>query len=351
VHRLQAKLAAAIGVRGRVMIKRGEPNLWMEVYEAVSDAARFEHALHDAVRELEIVELLAPGSLRHVECFEGWAICLILLAWRAHPDHPLILAANRDEFFARPTLPAAPWPESGAIVGGRDLEKGGSWLALSASGRLAAVTNFRDGTRARSARRSRGLLVSDFVMSTLDPQRFLERARTARAAYEGFNLLVAANDELLHYSNVSDEITPLTAGVHGLSNHLLDTPWPKVERGKAAVRHLLANQPETLAAGLFDALSDTQPAAEEDLPYTGVSLEWERQLASIFIRAPGYGTRASTVVLMERSGKLILIERNFAPDGPPAETRTLQLPAAGSATPDRWTFVWLRGALVRQHVN
>ena len=249
------------------------------------------------------------------------------------------MAANRDEFFARATLPAAPWPESPAIVGGRDLEKGGSWLALSASGRLAAVTNFRDGTRSKGGRRSRGLLVSDFVLSDLDPRRFLERARTACDAYDGFNLLVAANDELLHYSNVSDEITPLTAGVHGLSNHLLDTPWPKVERGKAAVQRLLANQPETLAAGLFDALSDTQPAAEEDLPYTGVSLEWERQLASIFIRAPGYGTRASTVVLMERSGKLTLIERNFSPDGRPAETRTLQLPAAGSATPDTWTFV------------
>jgi len=204
---------------------------------------------------------------------------------------------------------------------------------------LAAVTNFRDGTRAKSARRSRGLLVSDFVTSNLDPRSFLERARTARAAYDGFNLLVAANNELLHYSNVSDEITPLTPGVHGLSNHLLDTPWPKVERGKAAVQRLLANQSGDLAAGLFDALTNTQPAAEEDLPHTGVSLEWERQLAAIFIRTPGYGTRASTVVLMERSGKLTLMERNFAPDGPAAETRTLQLRATGSAAPDTWTFV------------
>lgn len=203
---------------------------------------------------------------------------------------------------------------------------------------MAAVTNFRDGTRSKGGRRSRGLLVSDFVLSGVDARSFLERARMARDAYDGFNLLVAANDGLLHYSNVSDEITPLTAGVHGLSNHLLDTPWPKVERGKAAVQRLLANQPDSLAAGLFDALTDTQPAAEEDLPYTGVSVEWERQLASIFIRAPGYGTRASTVVLMERSGKLTLIERNFSPDGPAAETRRLQFPTAGSA-PDTWTFV------------
>lgn len=200
---------------------------------------------------------------------------------------------------------------------------------------MAAVTNFRDGTRRKNDRRSRGLLVSDFVLSDLDPRKFLEQVRAARDDYDGFNLLVAANDELLHYANVSDEITPLTAGVHGLSNHLLNTPWPKVERGKAALRKLLAGEPDKFATKLFDALNDVQPAADEDLPRTGISLEWERQLGSIFIRTPEYGTRASTVVLMERSGKLSLMERNFGPDGLPAETRALQL----SATPGAWTCV------------
>jgi uncharacterized protein with NRDE domain len=204
---------------------------------------------------------------------------------------------------------------------------------------LAAVTNFRDGARAKSADRSRGLLVSDFVLSTLNPRSFLERARTARDAYDGFNLVVAANGELLHYSNVSDEITTLAAGVHGLSNHLLNTLWPKVERGKAAVQRLLANEPGDLAAGLFDVLTNTQPAAEEDLPHTGVSLEWERQLATIFIRAPGYGTRASTVVLVGDSGELTLMERNFAPDGQAGATRTFQRRVVGSAVPDTWTLV------------
>ena len=238
----------------------------------------------------------------------------------------------------RPTLPAAPWSESSAVVGGRDLEKGGSWLALSAAGRLAAVTNFRDGTRAKSGSRSRGLLVSDFVLSDLEPRRFLERVRTSRDTYDGFNLLVAANGELLHYANVRDEVTPVRPGVHGLSNHLLDTPWPKVQRGKAALQRLLGGPPEALATGLFDALGDTRPAAEEELPRTGVSLEWERQLASIFIRAPGYGTRASTVVLMESAGTLTFIERNFAPDRQPAETRTLQLSGVRSTAPIAWTF-------------
>ncbi len=238
----------------------------------------------------------------------------------------------------RPTLPAAPWSESAAIVGGRDLEKGGSWLALSAAGRLAAVTNFRDGTRPKTGSRSRGLLVSDFVLSDLDARSFLERVRTSRDTYDGFNLLVAANGELLHYANVRDEVTPLTPGVHGLSNHLLNTPWPKVQRGKAALQRLLAGPPEALATGLFDALGDTRPAAEEELPRTGVSLEWERQLASVFIRAPGYGTRASTVVLMERSGNLAFIERNFASDSEPTETRALQLSGVRSAASVAWTF-------------
>jgi uncharacterized protein with NRDE domain len=216
------------------------------------------------------------------------------------------------------------------VVGGRDLEKGGSWLALSASGRLAAVTNFRDGTHPKSGARSRGLLVSDFILSDLDPRGFLERVRASRPDYDGFNLLVAANSELLHYANTSDEVTRLTAGVHGLSNHLLDTPWPKVERGTAALRQLLDGPPESLAVGLFDVLTDTRVVPDQELPHTGVSVQWERRLASIFIRAGDYGTRASTVVLMERSGKLSFIERNFGPDGALAEARSLQLPAARS---------------------
>jgi uncharacterized protein with NRDE domain len=263
-------------------------------------------------------------------------MCLILLAWRVHREYPLIFAANRDEFFARAALPAAPWPESPAVIGGRDLEKGGSWLAVSAAGRLAAVTNFRDGTHRKTGTRSRGLLVSDFVLSDLDPTPFLERARASRDAYDGFNLLVVANGELLHYANVSDEITSVEPGIHGISNHLLDTPWPKVERGKTTLRRLLGGPSEALASGLFEALADTQRPRDEELPHTGVSLDWERELGRVFIRTPGYGTRASTLVLMERSGKLTFTERNFAPGGELADTRTFQLPVARSAAPVAW---------------
>lgn len=263
-------------------------------------------------------------------------MCLILLAWRAYREHSLILAANRDEFFARATLPAAPWAESLMVIGGRDLEKGGSWLAVSASGRLAAVTNFRDGGSRKTGTRSRGLLVNDFVLSDLDPTLFLEHVRARRDAYDGFNLLVAANGELLHYANVSDEITSVEAGIHGLSNHLLDTPWPKVERGKTALRRLLDGPSEALAPGLFDALADTRRPPDQELPHTGVSLDWERELGRVFIRAPGYGTRAATVVLIESSRKLTFIERNFDSGGEAAETRTFQLPAVPSAAPVAW---------------
>ena len=177
--------------------------------------------------------------------------------------------------------------------------------------------------------------MSDFVHSDLDPWGFLECVQADRDRYDGFNLLVAANDELLHYANVSDAITELAPGVHGLSNHLLNTPWPKVERGKAALRSLLAGDLDELVAGLFNALNDAGPAADKDLPRTGIPLEWERRLASIFIATPDYGTRASTVVLMERSGKINLTERNFGPDGIPGDTCALQFSAASGA----WTFV------------
>ena len=265
-------------------------------------------------------------------------MCLILLAWNAQREHPLILAANRDEFFARATQPAAPWPEAPGVVGGRDLEKGGSWLALSATGRLAAVTNFRDGTRGRGGQRSRGLLVSDFVQSELQPSSFLADLRGRRDRYDGFNLLVAADGNLLHYSNVSDEITAVSAGIHGVSNHLLDTPWPKVERGKQALARLLDGGHEDLAAGLFDALADTRPAPDEKLPSTGVSREWERALGRAFIHTPGYGTRASTVVLIERAGALTFLERNFDAGGAPVETRAFQLSPPRPLAPPAWTF-------------
>ena len=260
-------------------------------------------------------------------------MCLILFAYRAHPTFPLVLAANRDEFFARPTLPAATWTESSDVVGGRDLDKGGSWLAVSAAGRLAAVTNFRDGARRKTGAQSRGLLVKDFVLDGQPPLPFLETIHAARETYDGFNLLLAAQGSLYHYANVSGVIAEVAPGIHGLSNDLLDTPWPKVERGKLELERLLAEPRDALVDGLFHILGDTYVPADEELPSTGVSREWERLLASAFISTSAYGTRASTVVLVDHAGAVTFIERNFAPGGVLAETRRIELFATGFVQP------------------
>jgi uncharacterized protein with NRDE domain len=255
-------------------------------------------------------------------------VCLILFAYRAHAEYPLVLAANRDEFFARPTLPAAPWSESAAVVGGRDLDKGGSWLGISASGRLAAVTNFRDGSRRKAGIRSRGLVVSDFLLGSLDPVAFLHRLDASKALYDEFNLIVAADSALYHYASITGRVSELTPGIYGLSNHLLDTPWPKVEHGKAAMATLLEEADAGLVEGLFQALGDTRVPPDEALPRTGVSRDWERVLSTAFISAPDYGTRASTVLLVDRRGDVSFFERNFAAMGAAGETRAFRLSPA-----------------------
>ena len=254
-------------------------------------------------------------------------MCLILFAVEAHPRYSLVLAANRDEFFARPSAPAGPWPDAEHIIGGRDLEKGGSWLALARGGRLAAVTNFRDGMRKKSGSRSRGLLISDFVTSRERPREFLEAVRVGADQYDGFNLIVAERGEVWHFNNVDRRIASVEPGVHGLSNHLLDTPWPKVAKGKAALANALSEPSADLVAHLFDALREDRLAADHELPSTGVSTEWERVLSPAFIATPTYGTRASTVVLVEASGAASFIERSYdagEPGQPPL--RSFQVP-------------------------
>ncbi|MEO8627276.1 MAG: NRDE family protein [Betaproteobacteria bacterium] len=259
-------------------------------------------------------------------------MCLILLACRSHPDFSLIVAANRDEFFERPTLPAARWTDNSSVIGGRDLEKGGSWLAAACGGRLAAVTNFRDPHRPNGGTRSRGLLISDYVSHEQTPAAFLDGLQKQSDHYDGFNLIVADRGDAFHFSNISNAVTALPPGVHGLSNHLLNTRWPKVERCKAAMTRLLTRSGETLVDDLFAALLDAEIPLDADLPATGVSLDWERRLSTVFITGSVYGTRASTVVLIDYAGAVTLVERRFAPDGKPDGTTALHLPAPSSAT-------------------
>jgi uncharacterized protein with NRDE domain len=242
-------------------------------------------------------------------------MCLILFAHKAHPGYPLILAANRDEAYTRPAAPAAYWHDHPHVYGGRDLDKGGSWLGLTRSGRIAAVTNFRDGNAPKNAPLSRGELVSGFVTSHDDAATYLERVRTRANRYNGFILIAGELDALYWYSNRGPGVERIAPGVHGLSNHLLDTPWPKITRSRQALEALLGAGEDELTAALFDVLADRSGAPDHELPDTGVGLRRERELSPIFISGTRYGTRASTVVLVDGNGGALFIERSFGPGG------------------------------------
>ncbi|MDT8903659.1 NRDE family protein [Anaeroselena agilis] len=229
-------------------------------------------------------------------------MCLIAFAYKAHPRFSLVVAANRDEFYRRPTAPAGFWPECPGVLAGRDLDRGGTWLGVTRDGRFAALTNYRDPAENRPDARSRGELVRDYLCGALTPRGYLERVRAAGGEYNGFNLLVGDSTGLWHYSNRTGVATAVTPGVHALSNHLLDTPWPKAARAKAGLTECLAGADEDLAAGLFAVLADDVPAPDAALPDTGVGLAWERMLSPVFIASADYGTRSSTVALLGEGG-------------------------------------------------
>lgn len=246
-------------------------------------------------------------------------MCLILFAYDAHPDFRLILAANRDEFYARPSRALGFWPDAPDILAGRDMLRGGAWLGVTRSGRLAAVTNYREPQPSPIARAasdgspSRGQLVSDFLKTRVDPARYLQTIQTESLACNGFNLLAAAGEELFYFSNRSPGIRRVSAGIHGLSNHLLDTAWPKICRGVAELRRIVQGGGAVEISALLQLLSDRRQPADDQLPDTGVGLDRERLLAPIFIASPDYGTRCSSVVLIDRRGRVTFHEETWEP--------------------------------------
>jgi uncharacterized protein with NRDE domain len=243
-------------------------------------------------------------------------MCLILVAWRCHPDYPLVVAANRDEFFARPTAEASFWPECPDVLAGRDVQAGGTWMGISRDGRFAALTNFRDPAAHRADAASRGGLVADFLRGGQDVAGYLDGVAAKAAAYNGFNLLVADRDSLAWYSNVGGGARRVLApGIYGVCNHLLDTPWPKVVAAKSALAAALTALPDD--AALFRLLRDDAVHPDHALPRTGVSLEWERLLSAAFVKAPGYGTRSSTVLAVARDGRAVFDEQAWQPDAAP----------------------------------
>jgi uncharacterized protein with NRDE domain len=254
-------------------------------------------------------------------------MCLVLIALNSHPDYSLIVAANRDEFYDRPTAPAAFWADAPSVLAGRDLKAGGTWLGIDRRGRFAAVTNYRQGRRERPAPRSRGRLVSDFLRTDTGARHHLQRVQGDAALYNGFNLIAGDARELLYCSNREGRARSLPPGVYGLSNHLLDTAWPKVTATKSGLTALLNGSASGLSAGLFALLSDRSRPTDDLLPSTGVGREWERLLSSAFIASDDYGTRSSTVVLAGRDAGIIFIERPFGRRGEPGPEARFQFRA------------------------
>ena len=265
-------------------------------------------------------------------------MCLILLAHKLHPRIPLILAANRDEFHDRPTAALDFWPENGDLLAGRDLRAGGTWFGVTRGGRWAAVTNFRAPAERRTRATSRGKLVSEFLTGADSAASYLEELATADGDYNGFNLLLGDGDGVYHYSNRSGEVTTLEPGCYGLSNHLLDTPWPKVRRGKAALRALLDEDAPVDPESLLTLLNDLHQPPDDELPDTGIPRVWERRLGPMFILGTDYGTRSSTVLLGDGDNRAICVERTFGPaDDSPLATGTqyheFEITIGGKASP------------------
>jgi uncharacterized protein with NRDE domain len=254
-------------------------------------------------------------------------MCLVLIAWRAAADYPCVVAANRDEFHARPTARAEWWQDHPRILAGRDLEAGGTWLGVTRLGRFAALTNYRDPEQRRAdapgvTRPSRGLLVTSLLESGASVAESLTYLRDVGANYNPFNLIFSDGQRLGIYESALGRGRELGPGIYGLSNHLLDTPWPKVQSAKSRLEAALLGLTDT--APLLALLRDDQPASDERLPQTGVGLQWERLLSSAFVRAPDYGTRSSTIVRIDARGRAYFEEWSWDSLGADAGRTCLQ---------------------------
>lgn len=240
-------------------------------------------------------------------------MCLLVLARNRHPDYPLVVVANRDEYFDRPAEPAGWWQANPNIMGGRDLRAGGTWMGLDRGGRWGAVTNYRDGNY-EPAPCSRGDLVTQYLVGSSPPEAYLTDLVASANQYQGFNVIVGDRHGVYCFSNRREGVQSLGDGIFTLSNHLLDTPWPKSELARLKLNRLLHKTPLKIDA-LFSVLADSQPFDDHELPVTGVGIEMERALSPPFIRGDHYGTRCTTVLLVDKNGNLTFAEQSFLPNG------------------------------------
>ncbi len=261
-------------------------------------------------------------------------MCLLVLAWKLHPRYRMILAGNRDEFHDRAAAPLSWWSDDGRILAGRDLKAGGTWLGVARSGRFGIVTNFRDLQAPVEAAPSRGSLVPRFLTGATSPKEFLDDLRGAAPRYSGFNLLVGGSRALYYFSNRGPQVPrALPPGIYGLSNHELDTPWPKLKRTRERFESLL-KQSDVSAESLFTILADREQAPAQELPATGLPQEWERVVSAPFIVNERYGTRCSNVLFIERNGRTVLQERRF--DSAGLQTGTSRFEFTSTEVPEMW---------------
>ncbi|MEZ5014231.1 MAG: NRDE family protein [Chitinophagales bacterium] len=248
-------------------------------------------------------------------------MCLINLAWRVHTDLPFLLVANRDEFYNRPTAALHWWEDDPHILAGRDLKDGGTWMGMSKEGRFAAITNYRDLRNIKENVPSRGIIPVHFLNKTYSLEQMHRFLQSVGNRFNGFNLLYGDRDSMFHYANVTNVITTLTPGTYGLSNALLNTPWPKLTRSMEQFQTLVAQN--GAEADFIEYMLDRTLAADDALPQTGVPFALEKQLSAMFIKTPEYGTRLTTFVSVDSSGNVVYHEKSYVPEHEKRFTFTL----------------------------
>ena len=259
-------------------------------------------------------------------------MCLIIFAYHSNPHFPLVVAANRDEFFARPTAQAALWTDQEygqQILSGRDKRAGGTWLGTTQNGRFAAVTNIRDPIQAQRRARSRGDLTRQYLTGDDSPKQYCDRLAQNYGQFAGYNLLVGDSSSLFYVNNHEEKVQELEPGVHGLSNGLLNSSWPKVDKGKSHLQELMQRPEELTTDALLAMMADRSQADDVDLPDTGIGIEIERRLSSAFILNPasGYGTVCSTALIIDKLRSTRFSEQNFDSLGNRTQGHLFQLPA------------------------
>lgn len=237
-------------------------------------------------------------------------MCLLLIAKKFHPEYKLVVAANRDEFYARPSMPADFWNDHPSVLAGRDLKAGGTWLGITKKGNIATITNFREGLKEKNNASTRGLLAKDYLIGNQDPIDYLTEVTLKSSDYNGFNLIVGDIENLFYFSNKQGVIRELDNGTFGLSNGLLNSNWPKVLESKIKFEaHIKDDDLET--EKLFDILNDRSTVDDQFLPNTGIDRRIEKILSAVFIKTENYGTRCSTVITVDRNNRTMFTERVF----------------------------------------